>query len=273
MATTPRWKRPSIAQPLCRVFFQHYLPHVVRHIDEFLIKGPLPTYSTRRVSKELQCRISTSSPRDPLPRGRRWSSLQPKGHMHVFEWMAQLQARHGPWSGDYWSSWKEAAKCGHLEVVKWMYVRKVQYGNGNTEQAMKRAPANGHYEVVKFLYKHYPDCYVANPVGRAANNGHLEVVQLLCGRLSLSRLCIPSRRTGFAQSRDPPRAALSKTEAEYSRFLPSHSSTWNWPLEAAQPITNSKLCRYAAMDTAASGNLPMLTWLHEEVHTPRRKPF
>jgi hypothetical protein len=101
------------------------------------------------------------------------------GHLHVFRWMTERQDGRGPWQTDFISAFAEAACYGHLEIVKWVHVRRL---NRIGRLAFVDAARHGHLEVLKWLNEH-SDEYIASGISDgmdcAAASGHLATVQWL----------------------------------------------------------------------------------------------
>ncbi|RLN83836.1 hypothetical protein BBJ28_00020071 [Nothophytophthora sp. Chile5] len=69
-----------------------------------------------------------------------------------------------------------AAREGHLEVVKWLHDNRRE---GWIMDAMRGAAINGHLDVVKWLHANYSEGYKIDAMATAVGNGHLGVVKWL----------------------------------------------------------------------------------------------
>ena len=66
----------------------------------------------------------------------------------------------------------EAAKNGHLDVVKWLHTNRTE---GCTEKAMNMAAENGHLDVVEFLHPNRTEGCTLEAICSAASNGRFDV--------------------------------------------------------------------------------------------------
>ena len=74
------------------------------------------------------------------------------------------------------SAMDSAAMKGHLDVVKWLHVYRME---GCSENAMNLAAANGYLHVVRWLHDNRIQGCTAAAMTLAAQNGHLNVVEFL----------------------------------------------------------------------------------------------
>ncbi|KAJ3105616.1 hypothetical protein HDU97_007823 [Phlyctochytrium planicorne] len=97
------------------------------------------------------------------------------GHIHVVEWL--LANRSETWESAFGSPLHEAAKNGHLDIVKLL----VGFGYRSWFTATDDAAGNGHLEVLEFLHEHKlaDESYTKEAMDRAARGGYLEVVKWL----------------------------------------------------------------------------------------------
>ena len=74
-----------------------------------------------------------------------------------------------------------AAKRGHLEVIKWLHYNRSEgcTTKALSLKAMDLAAENGHLEVVKWLHHNRSEGCTTDAMNRAAKYGHLEVVKFL----------------------------------------------------------------------------------------------
>ncbi|POM66555.1 Hypothetical protein PHPALM_17568 [Phytophthora palmivora] len=178
------------------------------------------------------------------------------GHLHVLRWMIDLQ--NGPWKADFDNVLEIAATHGHLDVVKWLYERGMDWhtlqsmdksASGYIEKtwlfqhclsdALKLAAAHGHLEVVEWIYNNRTDkCETTSRIiNRAVANGHLAIVQWL------------HSVSGESCSADAVDAAAKNGHLEILQWLQSNDLL---------------TCTTDAMDGAAeNGHLEIVKWLHK----------
>ncbi|TYZ67996.1 hypothetical protein PybrP1_008321 [[Pythium] brassicae (nom. inval.)] len=137
-------------------------------------------------------------------------------------------------AGDTTSWLAEAAACGDLDIIKWIYEHMPE--NCCSKYVMYHAASKGHLEVVQWLHeKRVEDC-TTGAMGGAAESGHLGIIKWL--HANRSEGC-----TSHAMD-----SAASKGHLEVVQWL--HAN-------------RSEGCTVRAMDGAAQGgHLKVLQWLH-----------
>ncbi|KAL2914108.1 hypothetical protein HK105_206366 [Polyrhizophydium stewartii] len=94
------------------------------------------------------------------------------GHLEMLKWLA------GRMPVSDWTTWvmDEAAGSGNLDCVKFLHAYRTE---GCTTEAMDRAAENGHLDVVKWLHDNRTEGCTRAAMHLAAANGHLEVIEFL----------------------------------------------------------------------------------------------
>ncbi|GMF28985.1 unnamed protein product [Phytophthora fragariaefolia] len=160
-----------------------------------------------------------------------------EGHLDVVKW---LDARKCPATT---AAMDEAASAGFLEVVQWLHRNRTE---GCSMSAMNGAAENGHLDVVKWLHAERNEGCSVSAMEKAAGNGHLEVVQWL-----------HSHRSEGCTERAMDWAAKG-----------GHLNVVKWLSQ-----NRSEGCTTAAMNWAAyGGHLGTIKWLHQnrcEGFTPK----
>lgn len=161
------------------------------------------------------------------------------GHLNLAQWLRIYASLR---STDV-SSVIEAARFGHLKMIKWVFENLVVDDmSGKLGAAIDGAAAGGHLETLKFLHQHSHHCHLhtqcsINAMDAAASAGHIETVKYL---------------------HDECRAPCS-TEAMDGAARGGHFAVVKWLHEHRK-----EGCTTRAMDYAASiGHFEMLKWLHE----------
>ena len=98
--------------------------------------------------------------------------LSEKGCLEGLKWVYT----HNPEAKCSTHAMDNAAKNGHLDVVKWLHENRIE---GCTDDAMEKAAENGHYEIVKWLYKNRCEGCIGTSILSAYSNKHYQIVTWL----------------------------------------------------------------------------------------------
>ncbi|KAG6952059.1 hypothetical protein JG687_00013250, partial [Phytophthora cactorum] len=121
----------------------------------------------------LQYVLSSSYFTGPCLFGRRQSKPQCEGVIYiVLQWMtSELLDGHGPWNVDFEDVLEIAAGQGHIDIVKWLYERGIDWRHLSQETNVRLTWMR--YADKNMLYNHCS----SEALELAAKHGHLEVVQ------------------------------------------------------------------------------------------------
>ncbi|KAE8997458.1 hypothetical protein PR003_g20418 [Phytophthora rubi] len=182
------------------------------------------------------------------------------GHLQALEWLVD-----GPAKLELSSSvFSEAARGGHLEVVKWLDARQCP----STSAALDAAAENGFLEIVQWLYSNRREGCSSRALDRAARNGHLEVVKWL--HATDEQLYCPAainRAAEFGHLEVVMWLHARRTEGCSTEALDCACHQGHLHVAKWLHANRSEGCGKWAMDlAAASGHLDVVKWLHEELH-------
>jgi len=185
------------------------------------------------------------------------------GHVHHLEWLNPFEYyRRRPYLA-WLKTFSAAAKCGHLEVLRWLRPQTPPCTLDGSE--CDGAARNGQLEIVQWLRALIPPCpWGKNMCSGFASNGHLEGLQWLRAQTPPCpwNECVCS-------------AAAEKGHLDVLRWARVHGCPWDsyvcyWSAQnghthvmrwARAQNPPCPWCEYAAYFVASNGNLDQLQWM------------
>ena len=184
------------------------------------------------------------------------------GHLHIIKWLFDTCNKSSLYYTD--DAMNEAAKKGYYEIVKLLH----ENGMKITHTSLEKAAENGHYQIVKFLQKNISNNYHSCPLlNRNVNVHYIDMDNINMDKVAKNGH-LKIIKYLYRHGHKPSRYAMDEAAGN------GHLEVLKWLHKRRHKFINRRLnrrryyYRYSLQNAAWGGHFEVVKWLHQHTKAP-----